>query len=237
MQVKVLLFALFREQAGTHRLELTLPPAATVGDAKAALEAQYPLKLSGGMAAINELMAQAGDVLKDGDELAFLPPVSGGSVEPSPLVGEGGVGKKDSFGLTYERLEVQPFMDWAADDPYGAVIAFLGTTRSPNKGKEVAWLEYEAYAGMAEKVMAQIIAEMRERWVLGRVALWHRLGRVNPKEGSILIVASAPHRPEAYEANRYAIERVKQILPVWKKEFLTDGSHWVEGFAVEEHKL
>jgi MoaE-MoaD fusion protein len=234
MQVKVLLFALFREQAGTHRLELTLSPGATVGDAKMALEAQYPLKLSGGMAAVNEQMAQAGDVLKDGDELAFLPPVSGGAVESAKVVSENGV---DSFGLTYEYLEAQPFMDWAADDPYGAVIAFLGTTRSPNKGLDVAWLEYEAYAGMAEKVMAQIIAEMRGRWVLGRVALWHRLGRVNPKEGSILIVVSAPHRPEAYEANRYAIERVKQILPVWKKEFLTDGSHWVEGFATEEHKL
>ena len=234
MQVKVLLFALFREQAGVHRLELTLSSGATVGDAKAALEAQYPLKLSGGMAAVNEQMAQAGDVLRDGDELAFLPPVSGGAVESAQVVSANGV---DSFGLTYGRLEAQPFMDWAADDPYGAVIAFLGTTRSPNKGLDVAWLEYEAYAGMAEKVTAQIIAEMRGRWVLGRVALWHRLGRVNPKEGSILIVVSAPHRPEAYEANRYAIERVKQILPVWKKEYLTDGSHWVEGFAVEEHKL
>lgn len=234
MHVKVLLFATFREQAGTHRLELSLPPGATVGDAKAALESRYPLKLSGGMAAVNEQMAQAGDALRDGDELAFLPPVSGGAVEAPEVVSENGV---DSFGLTSARLEVQPFMDWASDDPYGAVTAFLGTTRSPNKGKEVAWLEYEAYAGMAERVMAQIIAEMRGRWVLGRVALWHRLGRVNPKEGSILIVVSAPHRPEAYEANRYAIERVKQILPVWKKEFLTDGSHWVEGFAAEAHKL
>lgn len=235
MQVKVLLFAMFREQAGTHRLELALPAGATVGEAKAALEAQYPLKLSGGMAAVNEQMAQAGDVLKEGDELAFLPPVSGGAFSPS-VVGQGSE-VSDSFGLTYEPLITQPFIDWASDDPYGAVIAFLGTTRSPNKGLEVVWLEYEAYADMAEKTLGQIIAEMRERWVLGRVALWHRLGRVNPKEGSILIVVSAPHRPEAYEANRYAIERVKQILPVWKKEFLSDGSHWVEGFSPPEHKL
>jgi len=85
--------------------------------------------------------------------------------------------------------------------------------------------------------MQQIIAEMRARWVLGRVALWHRLGRVLPSEGSILIVLSAPHRPEAFKACRYAIERVKQILPVWKKEFLPDGSYWVEGYAPEEHRL
>jgi molybdopterin synthase catalytic subunit len=134
-------------------------------------------------------------------------------------------------------LAVQPWVDWASDDPYGAVISFLGTTRSPNKGLAVTHLEYEAYPSMAEKVMQQIIAEMRARWVLGRVALWHRLGRVLPGEGSILIVVSAPHRPEAFEACRYAIERVKQILPVWKKEFLPDGSYWVEGYAPEEHRL
>lgn len=231
MRVQVLLFALFREQAGQARLQLELPEGSTVADAKALLEAQYPLQLTGGLAAINERLAQSSDPLKDGDELAFLPPVSGGasmSEEKSAT---------DSFGLTYQALAVQPWVDWASDDPYGAVISFLGTTRSPNKGLAVTHLEYEAYPGMAERVMQQIIAEMRARWVLGRVALWHRLGRVMPSEGSILIVVSAPHRPEAFEACRYAIERVKQILPVWKKEFLPDGSHWVEGHAPEGHQL
>lgn len=236
MRIQVLLFALFREQAGQARLELDLPAGATVADAKALLEQQYPLQLSGGLAAINEQLAQAGDVLKDGDELAFLPPVSGGSSVLSPTR-EAGAEGSDRFGLTYEVLQVQPWVDWASDDPYGAVISFLGTTRSPNKGQIVSYLEYEAYPDMAEKVMQQIIAEMRARWVLGRVALWHRLGRVLPGEGSILIVVSAPHRPEAFEACRYAIERVKQILPVWKKEFLPDGSHWVEGHAPEKHRL
>ncbi|WP_337871589.1 molybdenum cofactor biosynthesis protein MoaE [Meiothermus sp.] len=234
MRIQVLLFALFREQAGQARLELDLPAGATVADAKALLEQQYPLQLSGGLAAINEQLAQASDVLKEGDELAFLPPVSGGSSVLSPTREAEG---NDRFGLTYEVLQVQPWVDWASDDPYGAVISFLGTTRSPNKGMQVTHLEYEAYPAMAERVIQQIITEMRERWVLGRVALWHRLGRVNPGEGSILIVVSSPHRPEAFEACRYAIERVKQILPVWKKEFLPDGSHWVEGHAPHEHKL
>ncbi len=238
MHIKVLLFALYREQAGQHKLALELPLGATVGDAKAALEAQYPLQLSGGMAALNEALAQAGDALSEGDELAFLPPVSGG-IEPSPTRGEGRVrgNQPDSFGLTYERLEVEPYIDWAALDDCGAVISFLGTTRTPNKGLDVTYLEYEAYPAMAEKVMGQIIAELRGRWILGKVALWHRLGRVNPKEGSILIVVSAPHRPEAFEACRHCLERVKQILPVWKKEFLNDGSHWVEGHALDQHKL
>jgi molybdopterin synthase catalytic subunit len=241
MRIQVLLFALFREQARQARLELDLPAGSTVADARALLEQRYPLQLSGGLAAINQQLAQASDGLKDGDELAFLPPVSGGSTA-SPYVDgalnhEGQVGGNDSFGLTYQTLAVQPWADWASDDPYGAVVAFLGTTRSPNKGLAVTHLEYEAYPPMAEKTMQQIIAEMRERWVLGRVALWHRLGRVLPSEGSILIVVSAPHRPEAFEACRYCIERVKQTLPVWKKEFLSDGSHWVEGYAPEGHKL
>ncbi|MCX7601573.1 MAG: molybdenum cofactor biosynthesis protein MoaE [Meiothermus sp.] len=230
MRVQVLLFALFREQAGRARLELDLPPGSTVADAKALLEQQYPLQLSGGLAAINERLAQPGDLLQEGDELAFLPPVSGGSFA-------GNTEGDDSFGLTHEVLAVQPWVDWACADPYGAVTSFLGTTRSPNRGRAVTHLEYEAYPGMAEKVMRQIIAEMREHWVLGRVALWHRLGRVMPGEGSILIVVSAPHRPEAFEACRYAIERVKQILPVWKKEYLPDGSYWVEGHAPEGHQL
>ncbi|GIW29430.1 MAG: molybdenum cofactor biosynthesis protein D/E [Meiothermus sp.] len=232
MRVHVLLFALFREQAGQARLQLELPEGSTVADAKALLEAQFPLQLSGGLAAINEQLAQPGDLLQDGDELAFLPPVSGGASAPAETSAD-----IDSFGLTYEALAVQPWVDWASGDPYGAVISFLGTTRSPNKGLAVTHLEYEAYPGMAEKVMQQIIAEMRARWVLGRVALWHRLGRIMPSEGSILIVVSSPHRPEAFEACRYAIERVKQILPVWKKEFLPDGSHWVEGHAPEGHRL
>ncbi|MCX8088515.1 MAG: molybdenum cofactor biosynthesis protein [Meiothermus ruber] len=232
MRVQVLLFALFREQAGQARLQLELPEGSTVADAKTLLEAQFPLQLTGGLAAINERLAQPSDPLEDGDELAFLPPVSGGASAPAETSAD-----IDSFGLTYEALAVQPWVDWASGDPYGAVISFLGTTRSPNKGLAVTHLEYEAYPGMAEKVMQQIIAEMRARWVLGRVALWHRLGRIMPSEGSILIVVSSPHRPEAFEACRYAIERVKQILPVWKKEFLPDGSHWVEGHAPEGHRL
>ncbi|HEU4741469.1 MAG TPA: molybdopterin converting factor subunit 1 [Meiothermus sp.] len=227
MRVKVLFFALFRERAGTSKLELELPQGSTVGTAKETLEARFPgLELSGGLAAVNQRFTGADHPLNEGDELAFLPPVSGGSAE-----GWGQDGPQDSFGLTPDPLNLQPYVEWASAPPYGAVVVFLGTTRSPNRGKEVAYLEYEAYFGMAEAVMRQIISEMRERWVLGRVALWHRTGRVHPAEASILIVVSAPHRPEGFEACRYAIERVKQILPVWKKEFAPDGSHWVEGYT------
>ncbi|MFZ5992449.1 MAG: molybdopterin converting factor subunit 1 [Deinococcota bacterium] len=233
MRVKVLFFALFRERAGTSTLELELPQGATVGDAKEALEARFPgLELSGGLAAVNQHFTGADHPLHEGDELAFLPPVSGGGAEESVHGGE-----QDSFGLTSDPLNLQPYVEWASAAPYGAVVVFLGTTRSPNRGKEVTYLEYEAYPGMAEAVMRQIITEMRQRWVLGRIALWHRTGRVHPAEASILIVVSAPHRPEGFEACRYAIERIKQILPVWKKEFAPDGSHWVEGHTPPGFRL
>lgn len=233
MRVKVLFFALFRERAGTSKLELDLPQGSTVGAAKEILESQFPgLELSGGLAAVNQRFTGADHPLQEGDELAFLPPVSGGSAQ-----GSGQDEPQDSFGLTPDPLNLQPYLEWASAPPYGAVVVFLGTTRSPNRGKEVAYLEYEAYPAMAEAVMHQIIAEMRERWGLGRVALWHRTGRVYPAEASILIVVSAPHRPEAFEACRYAIERVKQALPVWKKEFAPDGSHWVEGYTPPGFRL
>ncbi|GAA6762791.1 MULTISPECIES: molybdenum cofactor biosynthesis protein [Thermus] len=223
MRVEVRLFALYRERVGKDRFPLDLPEGARVKEAKEALERLFPgLSLSGGMAAVNRELAGAETPLKEGDEVAFLPPVSGG---------------QDSFGLTEGPLDLKALVDWATAPEYGAVVSFLGTTRSPNRGEAVAYLEYEAYPEMAEKAMAQVIAEMRERWPLGRVALWHRLGRVDPGEASIAIVVSARHRKEAFAACEYAIDRVKQILPVWKKEYRPDGSFWVEGFAPEEHRL
>ncbi|GAA6734694.1 molybdenum cofactor biosynthesis protein MoaE [Thermus oshimai] len=223
MRVKVRLFALYREQAGQDHLTLELPEGARVLEAQKALEALFPsLQLEGGMAAVNQALVGGETPLREGDEVAFLPPVSGG---------------QDSFGLTEAPLDLSSLVAWATAPEYGAVVSFLGTTRSPNRGAEVAYLEYEAYPEMAEKVMAQILGEMRARWDLGRIALWHRLGRVDPGEASIAIVVSARHRKEAFLACQYAIDRVKQILPVWKKEHRPDGSFWVEGFAPEEHRL
>ncbi len=223
MRVEVRLFAAYREKAGKDRVLLELPEGARVAEAKAHLEALFPgLSLSGGMAAVNQELAGPETPLREGDELAFLPPVSGGG---------------ESFGLTEGPLDLQALLDWARAPEYGAVVSFLGTTRSPNRGEEVLYLEYEAYPGMAERVMERIIGEMRARWPLGRVALWHRLGRVDPGEASIAIVVSARHRKEAFLACEYAIDRVKQILPVWKKEYRRDGSFWVEGFTPEEGRL
>lgn len=220
MRVKVRLFAQYRETAGAEALDLELPEGARVADALAALEERFPgLEMSAGMAAVNANFAKPDTSLRDGDELAFLPPVSGGEGE--------------RLFLTQEPLEplLGSLLAWAVRPEFGASVVFLGTTRSPNRGQTVDHLVYEAYPEMAPRVLAQIAGEMRERWALGRIAIGHRLGRVNPGEASILIVVSSPHRPEAFAAARYAIDRVKQILPVWKKEVLADGSYWVEGGA------
>jgi len=226
MRVRVRLFAGYREEVGRGELELTLPTGATVADAARALMERYPaLDLNAGMAAVNAEFAQGDTPLTDGDELAFLPPVSGG--------------ERERLFLTDEPLEplLPGLLAWAVRPEYGASVVFMGTTRSPNKGHEVDHLVYEAYPEMAERVLAKIAAEMRERYGLGRIAIVHRLGRVDPAEASILIVVSSPHRPEAFDAARYAIERVKVILPVWKKEVLKDGSFWVEGGVDPEYRL
>ena len=226
MRIRVRLFAAYRERAGVEALELDLPEGARVADAKAALEARFPgLSLGEGMAAVNAEFASAETRLLEGDELAFLPPVSGGSGE--------------RLFLTEAPLEplLPELVAWAVRPEYGASVVFLGTTRTPNKGREVDHLVYEAYPEMAERVLSQIAAEMRERHGLGRIAIVHRLGRVDPAEASILIVVSSRHRPEAFEAARYAIERVKLILPVWKKEVLADGEVWVEGGVDERLRL
>lgn len=227
MQVKVRLFAHYRELVGLSETTLDLPPKASVVDARKVLEDAFPdLDLSGGMAAVNEELARPDTPLSEGDELAFLPPVSGGSPE-------------ELLELTAEPLEdrLGELVRWATAPAYGAVVSFAGTTRSPNKGREVRYLEYEAYSPMAEKILAKIAAELRERWDLGRIAIVHRTGRIYPAETSLLIVVSAPHRPEAFAAARQALERIKKVLPVWKKEYLNDGEVWVEGAVDEEYRL
>ncbi len=220
MQVEVRLFALYREQAGRDQLRLSLPEGARVKDLAETLKRLFPaLTLEGGMAAVNQDLAGPETPLEEGDEVAFLPPVSGG--------------EEENLGLTRAPLDLKTLVEWAIQPQYGAVVSFLGTARTPNRGEEVAFLEYEAYEEMALKTMRTLVKEMRERFAIGRVALWHRLGRVDPKEASIAIVVSAPHRKEAFLAAEYAIDRVKQLLPVWKKEYRKDGSFWVEGYAPE----
>jgi MoaE-MoaD fusion protein len=157
-------------------------------------------------------------VLQDGDVVSVFPPLAGGM---SPRLGPFHVGP--------DLIDVNLLGEAVADGAAGAVVTFAGIVRNNSRGKAVTLLEYEAYTPMAEQVLAQIAAEMASRWDVRAIAMSHRVGQLKVGEASIGIAVSAPHRQDAFSACAYAIDRVKEILPVWKKEYASDGASWVEG--------
>jgi MoaE-MoaD fusion protein len=131
------------------------------------------------------------------------------------------------FWLTNDRLDPAAVAGLVEDPGCGAVVTFVGNVRRDNEGRDVDYLEYEAYPGMAEAKMAEIGEEIRQRWGLSQVAMAHRLGRCEVGEASIVIAVASPHRREAFEACHYAIDRVKEIVPIWKREVWKDGAVWI----------
>ncbi len=225
--MKVLLFSSYRDAVGQRELELTLPTGATVRDAAARLEADYPdLKLKGALAARNEVYAGPDEALEAGDTLAFFPPVAGGSGRP-----------EDWFFVTDKALDVNACLAHVSDPKYGAVSSFLGTVRSPNYGQPVLYIDYEGYEAMIVSQMKRAAAELRERFELGRVVFGHRLGRLGPGEASIVIAISSAHRKDALLATHAAIDRLKELLPVWKLEATPDGAQWVAGSSAAAETL
>lgn len=133
--------------------------------------------------------------------------------------------------ITKKRLSPEPIINRIKKDNHGAVVTFIGTVRSPSRGKEVLFIEYEAYSEMAQKKLQQIVNEINQKWQLQDMAICHRVGRLRTGETSLVIVAAAPHRREAFEACQFAVDRLKQIVPIWKKEVYKDGESWVEEYA------
>jgi MoaE-MoaD fusion protein len=205
MQVRVRLFAGLRERAGASELELELPEGAVVADALEQMS-----ELTDGIRvvmAVNQEYAEAGATLHGGDEVALIPPISGGAV--------GALYAR----LTTEPLVLDPLVERVRDPRAGAVVTFLGVTR------EVAELEYEAYTEMAERQMTEIVARAIERHGLCAAAVEHRVGPVPLSEASVAIAVSAPHRAEAYAGSRQIIDELKAKVPIWKKE----EGEWVRG--------
>ncbi len=205
MQIRIRLFAGLRERAGASELELELPDGALVDDALEQMR-----ELTGGVPvvmAVNHEYARAETALHGGDEVALIPPVSGGSV--SSLHAR----------LTSEPLRLDPLLELVRDPRAGAVVSFLGVTR------EVPELEYEAYAEMAEPQMAEIVARAIERHGLCAAAVEHRVGTVPLSEPSVAIAVSAPHREAAFAGAREIIDELKTRVPIWKKE----KGEWVPG--------
>jgi len=153
-----------------------------------------------------------------GDELAFIPPVSGGGQDVGVL-----------FELTTEPLDARRLEAAVAHPGAGGICTFTGVVRDNSRGERVRHLEYEAYAGMAEKQMRAIAADIGERWPEARVAMAHRTGRLEIGEASVVVSVSCPHRAEAIAACKHGIDRLKESVPIWKKEFAEGGAVWIEG--------
>lgn len=224
VRVTALLFARLREQAGTDRLEVELPAGASIGDLYLEVRRRHPAlepRREIVRPALNQEFAGWDDTVADGDEVAFIPPVSGGSPEPGVL-----------FELTAQPLDARRMEAAVARAGAGAICTFTGVVRDNSRGRETNRLEYEAYAGMAESQMRAIAAEIGERWPQARVAMAHRTGVLEIGEASVVVSVSSPHRAEAIAACQWGIDRLKQTVPVWKKEFLADGEVWIEGDQV-----
>lgn len=223
IQVTVRFFASLREAIGQGSLTWKLKPNATLADLIHMLDQRYPnihIARRSLYMAINHRYASAETPLHDGDEVAIFPPVSGGSE----------VATADVYELTWEPLSIDALIRRVGLPACGAVATFVGIVRDHTGDRQVDHLEYEAYPGMAEAVMAQIGAEIRERWPSIRaIGIQHRLGRLEIGEASVVVAISASHRPEVFDACRYAIERLKAIVPIWKKEVWADGEEWIEG--------
>ena len=229
MTLTILLFASYREQAGANTLSLELPEDATVRDAATALEARFPeLQLKGALAAIDETYASPSAALTDGATLAFFPPVAGGY---------GADDAHDGFFVTEAPLDLARYVALASHPRYGAVSTFIGTVRSPNGGQEVASIDYQGYEAMILTQMRRAATELRERFDLGRIVFAHRLGKLLPGDASIVIVIASEHRKDGRLATHSAINRLKEILPVWKLEATSDGTDWVEGSATAAETL
>jgi molybdopterin synthase catalytic subunit/molybdopterin converting factor small subunit len=214
MRITVRLFAALRERAGTGWRELELADGARVGDVWPALElGDEPAGLA---YARNREYAGRDQSLGDGDEVAVIPPVSGGD-----------------FRVQAEPLDLTAVVEQVRDPAAGAIATFIGTTRDHNRGRTVTHLEYDAYPEMAEAEMARIGAAVAERHGVARIAIAHRTGHVPIGEASVVIAVSAAHRGAAIDACRDAIDTLKQTVPVWKKEVFEGGEEWIgrEGSA------
>jgi molybdopterin converting factor subunit 1 len=219
-QLTLRLFATLRERARTAQLRREFPEGTTVDEIWRKLVAEYPALRGheGSVAfAVNREYVQGDFRPRDKDEVAFIPPVSGGS-EP-PRVGPIRIGA--------EPVDIEALGRAVADPAAGAIVTFAGTTRRNNAGRRVIRLEYEAYEPMALSEMGKIARQAGERFKIIRIAISHRVGPVAVGETSVGIAVSAAHRGDAFDACRFAIDRIKEIVPIWKKEYFEGGEVWV----------
>ncbi len=221
-ELTVLFFAALRDRAGTRRVNVGVTGGMTVNEAVLAARKQAPHDPEPGssiMLALNGEYVKGDQPVAAGDELALIPPVSGGSDEIKT--------ERDWVFVTADVLDPVPLTEFVTTGVDGAVVTFLGVTRNHNGGRRVLHLDYEAYQPMAENKIVEIAGEMRSKWELGKIAVAHRTGRVDIGETSMVVAVGAAHRRPAFEASLYFVDRLKEIVPIWKREFFEGGEVWI----------
>jgi molybdopterin synthase catalytic subunit len=216
MRVTVRLFGAVREAVGEKELSVELADGATVSELRRLLARRHAVFDAFGerlAASINLEVAPAGTALADGDEVAFLPPVSGGA---------------GSCWMSEQPLDVAEAIARVSGPGMGGIVTFVGAVRDRARGRAIRHLEYEAYPEMAVREMEKIADEAARRWPGVRVAIGHRAGHLEVGAIAVVVAVAAPHRGEAFSACRFAIDTLKQTVPIWKKEFATDGEYWVD---------
>jgi len=229
MQVRVFSFGVLKDWLGAAEATVELPEDATVRELLARLSERKPAALLRGIAvSINAEYATADHLLREGDEVGLLPPVSGGAGTEIESSSESAA-KEVFVTLTREPIDAQKLIAAAKRGEDGAVVVFDGMVRNHSRGRKTLYLDYEAYEEMADKQMNELAREARSQFGIRHVTMVHRLGRLQVGETSVLIVVTSEHRAQAFEACRWLIDTLKKTVPIWKKEIFQDGAVWADG--------
>ena len=219
MKVKVLYFGVTHDLTGCAQELADLPEGEDLKGLRRSCEARFPRLAAAGdtfLLAVNQEIARESTRLREGDEVAFIPPVSGGT-------------ENELFGITRSPVSGTELARQLCTPQDGAVVIFEGVVRNHSRGRATLFLEYEAYEPMAIRKMQELGSEAREKFAIDGIGMMHRLGRLEIGETSVAIVVTAEHRHAAFQACEYAINRLKQIVPIWKKEYFADGTAWADG--------
>ncbi|HYR83670.1 MAG TPA: molybdopterin converting factor subunit 1 [Terriglobia bacterium] len=229
MQVNLLFFATLKDIVGARQLQFDVPAGATVADLLTHLEASYPRIKDYRrivLTAVNEEYVDQRTLIHEGDEVAIFPPVSGGEVQSDALlISRPG----EIYQITRDAIDAQKIARRMLRGEDGAICVFEGVVRNNSKGKRTLHLVYEAYETMALKKMEEIGIFVRQAWDIDGIAMIHRLGHLDIGETSVAVIVTSAHRRAAFDACHYSIDKLKKVVPIWKKEYFEDGELWIEG--------
>ncbi len=231
MQVRVLFFGMLKDMTGRSSDLLTLPGHATLGDVfihYAEIDPKIRALAPSIAISINQEFAEPDSQLKEGDEIAFLPPVSGGWADHKP------VQQRHYCAIVRQKIDAEDVLAKLKQPADGAAVVFEGVVRDNTRGRHTLYLDYEAYEEMALKQMEALASQAIQRFPIRDVAVVHRLGRLEIGETSVLIAVASAHRAAAFDACRWLIDTLKRTVPIWKKEYFQDGAVWADGESFPE---